>query len=1022
VWTPKRVLVWLGGFALFFCAYVIYSGFLGGIDGLTPLPEAYWPPTNPEAIPELPVPTASLADRKLQQAFGEACPELQRTIKLEQRARGIVIAVDVFQPVDGRVMMKPFSCAVFGKAHGEGGMPEINTIQSDVAYLDFDRKITNISQMNNAKITGGELTGDITITNNRRTAMRDDDLHMHTKGTIFYHEASHHIYTREDVELTDFQSKPEPIKVTATGMDLYLTAEPATPPPGGRKKTDSTINGVDRIELRSTVRMDLFVDSQSGFLAPNKPPSKPAAAAKDAAPPPKSKVIITTPGRFVYDVHSDRASFQIQGRESRYPEKVEVKRLHEQGKMDQLQCDQLDLQFRRKADAARPAPAADDRQVNLEIESAHATGRDVTLTSDAEGLNAFGNDLFYNAIKRQTILKGTPEMVAMKDGNEIYSRELQLTSNEKRDAQEAVARGPGRIRMLDRTNGQRNLEAHWTEQLLYQKEGGLDCLTLTGDAAFEDKENHQEMHAQRLKVWLEPAAPGTHSDDQQQRLRPHRVEAKGRVRASSPELKVLEPTEDLAIWFKDAPGIAGAQPPPPQPDPFDQKPAAPGTLVSGQPAKQAPARVIGSPQQGEAAPGTPEKPKKPIELSARSVVVHVIRNAGKNELDQLSCDGTVHVHQDPASADDRGMDIQGDTMLLNHSPEGGILVVNGNMAQVQFDKLALMGPEVNIDQRANKAWVNGIGAMQMITDTNLDGGKLAKPTELTIHWKEAMLFNGKDAEFRGGVQAEQLSSRLLCQWMQVVFDKPISLKEQDRSPQRARIDHLVCDKNVQVEDITRENGKLVAYRRLVAPDLAMDNEVGTVHASGPGQVRMLQMGEAGNGLPGPPSQGRAAQGGAAPKQEMKLTHIRFRGRMQANNKARTAVFFDDVQLVYLPSDNPNLTIDLNHLPPDCFYMRCEKLNVYEHLSADGKTKTQEMIAQHKVSVEGQDFSGSAEVVKYDGAQDRIIFEAEEGGLAVLTRQRAPGARPDRLSGKKIIYWRKTGESRVEDGHGISISN
>ena len=42
VWTPKRVLLVLAGFALFFTTYQVYANVLGlgGIDGLTPLPEA----------------------------------------------------------------------------------------------------------------------------------------------------------------------------------------------------------------------------------------------------------------------------------------------------------------------------------------------------------------------------------------------------------------------------------------------------------------------------------------------------------------------------------------------------------------------------------------------------------------------------------------------------------------------------------------------------------------------------------------------------------------------------------------------------------------------------------------------------------------------------------------------------------------------------------------------------------------------------------------------------------------------
>src|SRR5262249_36096975 len=124
------------------------------------------------------------------------------------------------------------------------------------------------------------------------------------------------------------------------------------------------------------------------------------------------------------------------------------------------------------------------------------------------------------------------------------------------------------------------------------------------------------------------------------------------------------------------------------------------------------------------------KPKPPMELSARSVTAYVLRDGNKSDLDQLACEGSVHVHQDPNSPDDRGTDIKGDILQLSHHADGAILIVNGNLGHVQFDKLAILGPEVNIDQRGNTAWVNGPGVMRILTDTNFEGAKLPHPTEL----------------------------------------------------------------------------------------------------------------------------------------------------------------------------------------------------------------------------------------------------------------------------------------------------
>lgn len=1044
MWTPKRVLILLGAFCAIFAVYLGYAQVLGGIDGLTPLPEEYWPAAGNRPLPPF-VATANAADQKLQMAFGEACEELQRMIKLELRGRTMVLAVnDILTAEDhsGRIELKEFSLAVFGKSRGPTGVPEINTIKSKRAFLTFDKPVSNLTEMTGSsrRIVAAELQEDIQVTNNRRTLQRDDDLHMHTAGPMYYDEKLHRIFTSKEVALTDFQGKPEPTRVTARGMDIYLATDAAKP---GAPHRPDNVSGVERVELRSNVRMDLFVDSRSGFLDSGKPGAK-APPPRAEAPADKAKVVITTAGTFSYDVQKDLARFEIPHWHSSLPEAVEVKRLNGQGKIDQLYSDMLELQFSRKP-AGEPRVPGDDRSVNLEIQTAHATGGHVTLASDMESLHALGNDLVYDARTRTTVLKGDPEMTALKEGSEIYARELQLQSTEQHGTQSATAKGPGHIRLLDKNNGQRTIDATWGDELIYKKDGAYDCLTLSGGASFEDREHHQNLRAERMRVWLEPArddpaAPPTSpasAAEAPQRLRPHRLEASGRVSAESTEMRIKEPTESLAVWFRDeAPAPASPAGASPLSNGAATAPVT-GPASAPAPAGDAPASkpiVPGLPAPGSA---SPDKPKPPIELCARSVVVHVVRQGAHNDVEQLACDGGVHVHQDPASPDDRGVDIQGETLQLQHHADGGVLAVTGSPngpGQVQFDKLAVLGPEVNIDQRENKAWVNGPGAMRMLTDTNFEGAKLAQPSELTVHWRERMYFNGKLAEFHGGVQAEQQNSRLLCRDMEVAFDRPISLKESDKGKPKARVDKMVCDQSVMVEEVTREGNRLTNYRRLSAPELAFDNEDGIATVSGPGELRVLAPSDSGPTLPGapakpgaPPAKGAVPPArpgiakGQPPAPEMKLTHVKYQDRMQANNKTRTATFYGNVQVVNVPCDRPDAVIDIDHPPPGYIYLQCERLKVYSHLLPGGQ-KSQEMEAHKKVTVQSEQFYGSADVVKYDEAQDRVILEGAEGGKAILWRVKTAGADQETVSGKKIYFWRKTSTYKVENADTIDVRN
>lgn len=1079
VWTPKRVLLLVMGFAVFISAYTVYAGYLGYIDGLPPLPPEY-EPCDCGIVDNGVQPPAreNEADRRLRQAFGEECPELKRTIKLEVRARGVVLAADQFKiEDDGRVKLQPFSIALFGKTKNASELPEINTIRSDVAFLTFDRPISSATEMSNRKITGATLVqdreraqeserrgyeGGVLIVNNRRTSQRDDDMSLFTPGPVYYQENLHRIWTAEVVKITDLSSKPNPTVITATGMDVYLSTEPAKPPQTAGKAAakdkakSPTVNGVERITLRADVDMHLYVDAKNGFLGASKAPAdqkpgtgdskagSPAAASapgNPAASPPKALITIRTQGPFTYDLNTDRARFDISQHPGPHPNFVTVTRQNEpRGPCDQLVCEHLDLQLHRKnapkpageAAAPTPKPAADDdRSVELEIESAHATGNQVILTSDSEVLTAFGNDLTYNTLTRESVIKGTPEMVAMKEGNEIYARELVLIGVGEKNSQQATAKGPGRIEMRDRGTGRRTLHANWKDTLISSKDGPYDILVLTGDARFEDTEHGQLLEADVLKVWLEPedtkpapsaaAAPAQPGSSESGRRRPHHLDARGHVRSRSPEINVPE-ADHLVVWFNDAPPaqaqLPAALPPANIPAPATATPRQPDQAGTKPPSPEPSGRPGAAPPTA-AADSTPEdlaKPKRPIDLCARFVEAFVLRNGPKNDMDKLWCEGNVRVRQDPVAPDDKGVDIRGQTLQMKHYVEGNVLLVTGDLAEVHLDKLSILGPEVNIDQKENTVWVNGIGAMRMPSNTNFQGDKLEKASDLTVHWNRNMFFNGKDAQFYGGIQAEQENARLACQTMQVFLDRFVSLKEgEKKGTPPAKVEKLVCDKNVRIEDTVRENGKLLRYTKIDSREFVHDQD-GIVIAPGPGVVRILQLGGKDEAAPAPKPQNPAANPRPA-EEELKLTRVTYLGRMFANNNTRTAIFYDTVEVVNLPGDNPDLPIDIDHLPPGGLYLKCEQLKVYTRKEKDGKSN-HEMEAHRKAMVQSREFWGQADVIKYDESKEQVIFEASEGNLATLYRVIVPGQKPDEIKGKKITYWRRTNDFKIDEGSGI----
>jgi lipopolysaccharide export system protein LptA len=403
----------------------------------------------------------------------------------------------------------------------------------------------------------------------------------------------------------------------------------------------------------------------------------------------------------------------------------------------------------------------------------------------------------------------------------------------------------------------------------------------------------------------------------------------------------------------------------------------------------------------------------------------------------LECQGNVRVKQDPATPEDKGIDIRGDFLQLNHFADGDVLLVNGNpqtLAWVQLDKLTIQGKEVNIDQRANRSWVNDIGVMQMLTTTDFEGNKLANPTQVTIHWNKEMQFDGKTAFFSGGVTAEQNNSRLQCQEMQVDLDRPVSFKEGEKNGPPAKVEHLVCDRRqgkepVMVEDTQFEGSKIVRYQVLRAQEVHVNNKEDKMQAPGPGILNLLQLGTADDDPLAAPGPKKGSQSKPAPqgKQELQLTRVIYAGTLHADNKQHIATFYDDVEVFHGPADDPNLSIDKAHLPPGFMYLQCKMLKVLSESLPNGQ-KNQKMQATGQVRIFGHspgnernvgsnDYWGDAQVVKFDEGDDRIILDGGVG-MAHLYRVLAPGAEPDKVEANKIIYNRKTKLYSIGGGNQI----
>jgi lipopolysaccharide export system protein LptA len=1056
VWTPKRILILLGGTLLFTAAFVVYSLFLGGIDGLPTLPPEYARPDPDEETQPLVIQPGD-TDRKIALAFGTDSEEAKRKFTLDLGSRNVMIAFDeVYIEQDGRVKLTTFSAALFPKNRREE-YPEINTVHCEIAFLTLDKAVSNFTEISNRRVIGIELRGSrgVTFLNNRRTPEKHDDIELRiTTAPVYYEERSHKIWTDGFVKLLDQQSQPNPTEITAKGMELHLIKDegPAkTTKAPTKTKADKSrgeqVNGVELLVLKSHVDMHLYVDAKNGFLAGAQDfgTGQPRPAAASA--PEKSHIIIKTKGPFRYEIPRELARFESPAvpAGSAVAETVMVSREHKVGnarKFDQLDCDSLELHFRRIEGPGRTSTN------NKEIDTALATarpGKEVILTMDSENLEAYGSRLFYRSATDtsgpQTILEGQP-LHAIREGHKILARELHLIGPDKKgNGQQAFAKGPGRIDMLSKSDAHRGddkpaytLHAIWQDSLISTKDRDgdrvFDLLTFTGDAAFIDDEHQQTLTAQRLQVWLEQlqtAGENKQKAGNAPRQKPHRMEAYDQVHLHSPDI-VVEKCHKLVVCFKE---MASAE---------DQLPDALLVVSPKKEARQAkdgpevrtagpvalPKEAKGDPRPelpGQAATEK-EKPRKPIKLSANEVVAYVAVQGSKKQLQEVVTEGNVHVSQEGETPKDKGVDITGEMLNLVYHPLGNTLYVFGDSrqaAQLQLGDLYLTGPKVTIDQKDNMAEVEGIGAMRLPSNTTFEGGKPAKEgTTVTIYWNKDMVFNGKFAEFHGGVQAVQDSAHLKCQTLQVTLDRVVSFKEGQKADQNAKVEKLLCDQKVFLEErIVGPDGKLKSYKRLQGASLAMDNQDGPINAPGPGTVRYVSPGGGNMGLSPSATAKPEPIRPPAKDQPLRLTRIDFERRMYAHNKlpARTAIFYDNVEVYNQPGDDPDVKVLPNQPPKDGFYMRCDTLHVTTQ-EADKKT-TQNMVAKGNVFFRTPEFYGQADTIKYDEGQDLIIFEGSSQAPASLYKLGPQGSEPQVTRGSKILYNRRTGEIGLAGGTVIS---
>lgn len=708
-----------------------------------------------------------------------------------------------------------------------------------------------------------------------------------------------------------------PPTITAVGLRVYLEPpnQPGKPAPKKQPNAGSAgFAGVRRVEFLEKVVMNLWTEGGGQGFAPG-PGTKPSGAGEPPAGVAavgsglvygvwaaraldRDLLQVETRGPFAYDAEKNLARFDVLPlADPNLPNDVQVSKVPPRAGTQTLFSQVLELEFNGNptGNTAPAAPKADAKPGEAapgggaKFKKLHAwtytAGRFLTVSSDGDQLEAYGQDLVHDAAASRTQLTGTP-LYAVQQRNVLTAGGAKQpavlvidqppnppgTPADQQRKMQATVLGPGWVELYDAATNASSVKASWQTSMVQTRESDagrdIELYTFNDGAKFEDLKADFWLKGKVLKLWLiapprtADAPPSTGPTAGPSRSQPHRLQALADVSAHSADMDI-EQADHLNTLFRDA------------------VPPAPPVVTSPAPAAPAPASAQPKPMQPPVpAPAQPqqpaEKPKPPMKLRARSIETWVVRAPApkvpgaapaaqpkpgepadrsggmKYQMEKARCEGNVTVHQDPVDATKpRGTDILGSRMLIDSSPDGSVLTVFGwddRPGEVHNEGTSLVGPKVVIDQLHNSALIEGRGSLMMPASSDLNGAALKQPEPVVVHFRDGMKFQGakKVADFFGKVTAAQGASWVTCHTLQVNFDRPVYLSQANRpaatpgkKEESAKLDVVYCypapadaaesaqEKQVYFDQLERDpqTGRPTRRQRIEARELTLKAQV-----------------------------------------------------------------------------------------------------------------------------------------------------------------------------------------------------
>ncbi len=926
-----------------------------------------------------------------------------------------------------RVRFEPFAL-VWRSPESPPDEPPL-TIVCDAAVLDFAEKF-DIRNPRPGRVVGGSLQGPVII----RGA---NGLAVNTRNLSFS-ESSQRAWSDSEIEFAW-----GPHHGHAQGLELDLVRQLGTP-----DEDKPAIAGIRALRLVSRVELNL----QPGADDPAKPRDrKSSQGVRDEKPGNRaSPVKITCDGSFEYKLEVQVAAFNKNVEVAQPTGSNQYDRL----KTDTLTLEFVRESGSAKdrdteTDDERQAVASHDGQEakpkrdalgELKFRWLRANGPGTEIHSDRSNVQATMDEMIYDEPARTVVLKGSNPVRVEQKNHRLQCPEIAVVLGEDSQIEQAHCKGAGRLvryagpipKSEDEPLPRIDFAARWEGELRLDPETGKSGNTIDlQKRVVLTRPGGMRLSAERVRIWIANDDEGEDAGERggprrlgdEGRTRPERMLALRQVELKSPQM--VGATERLEIWFQ--PGVLGAPPSAVEGASKRKSGRAEGvqrTVARNATARSVNERVVAVQYEGndqkstvDSASGsrvaksdpalgtTPANGEQervgerlgknrggaPMLVSADVIRVQMLLDGDDAEVERIRTEGHVHVTQSHG-AGTVPLDVKGDQLQLwNYTEERQVLRVQGKPAHVHDRGLQLEGDDIRFDRGANLASVQGKGVLRMPVRNGIDGKKLAESQLVDIFWREKMEFDGQTAKFYAGIRTQLEGTELSCEEMQVRLSRRVSFisDSADREPELERV---LCRDGVTVKSTEYKENKLQSVRLATGHEFAFEQKTGDMLGDGPGVLtfwtRAAPM--AIGGKKGSPAK-NTPRGRTA---EWTYTRVGFAGKMKGNAEKRRSQFNDRVNVVYGPVASPTDTIDVDKMPLEAGWLKCEELTVTQVLASKGQEEHVTILGKGNAELEGRMkdgyYSALAHTVSFDQSKGMYVLAGDGRRDAELSRESKPG--------------------------------